>query len=221
MPDICTACTCHEFEWEDVKSDQYDFRGLLITINRKPNSIQLYSFNAAANGLELVAVRYSTDQVIWKRMCKLQLPSVARSPVCFPTFVAEGHLQMKNRIYFRIFLKELVDDYCFCLVDWQHGQQLWSAATNRQFTDVEFVVGGKSFHAHRASLQPEVRTLPKCSARLRHWQNTRSPIAILVHSSSCCSSCTRAVFRNRRTRISFRQPGITGSPLCNQFVSGR
>ena len=150
------AFTCHEFQWELVKSGQYDFRGLLITINRKPNSIQLYSFNAAANGLDVGVVWYSTDQVVWELMDKLELPpfgatsDFARSPVGFPTFGVEEHFKKKSRIHFRIQFKELQKIYCFCLVDWQHGQQLWSAATNRQFTDVEFVVCGKSFHAHRS-----------------------------------------------------------------------
>ena len=35
-------------------------------------------------------------------------------------------------------------------MDRLRGNQLWAAATNRQFTDVEFLVAGESFHAHQA-----------------------------------------------------------------------
>ena len=63
-----------------------------------------------------------------------------------------GSFALKSRIDFRLMLKESTENYSFCLVDRLHGDQLWSAATDRRFTDVEFAVDDKSFHAHRAIL---------------------------------------------------------------------
>ena len=65
-------------------------------------------------------------------------------------FSAGGTFPLKSQVFFKIALKELNQSYSFCLVDRLRGNQLWSAATKQQSTDVEFVVGGKSFHAHRA-----------------------------------------------------------------------
>ena len=65
-------------------------------------------------------------------------------------FSAGGGFSLDSRVYFKLLLKELNQSFSFSLVDRLHGQQLWSAATKQQFTDVEFVVCGKSFHAHRA-----------------------------------------------------------------------
>ena len=93
--------------------------------------------------MEVVDVEYSTDQLSWSVSFKHR-----SSRLSF--FDASGDFPINSRFYFKIVLKELHDKYPFRLVDRLHGQQLWSAATNRQFTDVEFVVGGRSFHAHRA-----------------------------------------------------------------------
>ena len=35
-------------------------------------------------------------------------------------------------------------------MDRLRGSQLWAAATDRQFTDVVFIVAGESFHVHQA-----------------------------------------------------------------------
>ena len=122
-----------------------------MNINRKPTSIQLLAWNPSENGLEVVDVEYSTDQLTWQVLSKRQLSSSVGSskrPQCgFPRFIVEGIFALKSRIHFRILLRELDRDYSFCLVDRLRGNQLWSAATKRKFTDVELVVGGKSFHA--------------------------------------------------------------------------
>ena len=59
------------------------------------------------------------------------------------------HDNFKGRIYFRIMLKESNQDYTFWLIDQLHGQQLWSAAVNGQFADIQFLVGERTFYAHQ------------------------------------------------------------------------
>ena len=117
-----------------------------MIINRKPESIQLFPWNSRGSGLEVVDVECSTDRRTWQLMLKRQLSNFT------PFFSVGGTVPLNSRVDFKILLRELDQNYSFCLVDRLHGQQLWSAATNRQFTDVEFVVGGKSFHDHRAIL---------------------------------------------------------------------
>ena len=159
-------CFVHEFQWEVVERDQYEFRGLKVDINRTQKLMQFYAWNPRGSGLEVVDVEYSTDQlstwnVLRKRELSSSIGSSTRSPFGFPRFSVEGNFGLKSRIDFRILLKEPHQNYSFCLVDRLHGDQLWSAATNRQFTDVEFVVGGTSYQ------QESARSLPKYSIRRR------------------------------------------------------
>ena len=101
------------------------------------------------------SIQYSTSWGrTWKAMDQRNLEQVdaffARSPFGFPHFAACGDFPLKRYIYFRIMLKELNENYSFCLIDQLHGQELWSAATKRQFTDIEFLVDGETYPAHQA-----------------------------------------------------------------------
>ena len=144
---------------EIVKSGQFDFNvsGLKMNINIPLMyfpGMELRAWNPSENGLEVVGVEVSLDidRDYWEPMRKRELPQKK-----FVRFVLEEKdrtscmdvIEMDSPIYFRILLKELSENYSFRLVDRLHGDQLWNAATNRQFTDVEFVVGGTSYHAHR------------------------------------------------------------------------
>ena len=73
------------------------------------------------------------------KMEKAESPNSEDSLFGFPRFFAETKFLSETRLKFRIVLKELHENYPFCLVDRLHGDQLWGAATNRQFTDVEIV----------------------------------------------------------------------------------
>ena len=59
------------------------------------------------------------------------------------------NLTQPNDITFHVKLSSSFVDFSYQLVDTTWAQQLWAAAQNKQLTDVEFVVGGKSFAAHR------------------------------------------------------------------------
>ena len=130
------------------------FKGLKMKKNRKRASIKLFTWNPSENGLEVVDVEYSKDQSDWRMLRKRELSSSAGSSKRSQCthFSVKGSFALKSRIDFRLMLKESTENYSFCLVDRLHGDQLWSAATDRRFTDVEFAVDDKSFYAHRAIL---------------------------------------------------------------------
>ena len=138
--------------WESVENGQYDYRGLKITINLMEwGRLEFYSVNAATNGMNIVDVKYSKDHISWLTADKCNLPpfddSSAHSSLDSAYF--RMHDNFKGRIYFRIMLKESNQDYTFWLMDQLHGQQLWSAAVNGQFADVQFLVGERTFHVHQ------------------------------------------------------------------------
>ena len=64
-------------------------------------------------------------------------------------------------IEFRVSFAEANDQYKFRLMDRLHAGELWKAATNRRFTDVEFVVAGQSFPAHQFIVAARSRYLAK------------------------------------------------------------
>jgi speckle-type POZ protein len=53
---------------------------------------------------------------------------------------------------FRICIEGSVPGYSYCLSDRLAKDQLWAAAKNQNWADVEFVVKGKTFSAHKAIL---------------------------------------------------------------------
>ena len=152
-PTITGECFVHEFQWEVVESGEHDFRGLKITITNK-KELRLCVWNSSGYGLEVDNVELFESSGNKLPIQKVEPPNYENSSACslfgFPRFCAGRSFPSKTLLNFKIVLKELHENYPFCLVDRLHGEQLWSAATNRQLTDVEFVVGGRSFHAHRA-----------------------------------------------------------------------
>ena len=148
---VTEYCFVHEFEWEVVRDGKYDFRGFTMDIVWNPRSVQLFPWSPGSYGLKVVDVEYKADQLTWKAMGKICTASLAQARFKDSfTLIVKGHFPLKSRIDFRLVLEQLNQDYSFCLVDRLRGDQLWSAAANRQFTDVEFVVGGRLFPAHRA-----------------------------------------------------------------------
>lgn len=113
--------------------------------------MSFYCWNPNAIGLDILRVDYNRDgDTIWKPMRKHDCDWSKSHTYGFPYFKAEGSFSAKSRIHFRVSFKEATEKYKFRLMDRLRGSQLWAAATDRQFTDVEFVVDGKSFHAHQA-----------------------------------------------------------------------
>ena len=114
-------------------------------------SMSFYCWNPNAIGLDILRVDYNRDgdeywQPTKKHVCD---PSKSYS-YGFPYFDAEDNFPAKSRIQFRVSFMEATKKVKFRLMDRLRGSQLWAAATDRQFTDVEFVVAGQSFHAHQA-----------------------------------------------------------------------
>ena len=114
-------------------------------------SMRFFCWNPNAIGLDIIRVDYNREgKLYWKPMKKNDCDSSKSFSFGLPYFSPEGPFPVKSKIQFRVSFKEATDKFKFRLMDRLRGSQLWTAATDRQFTDVEFVVAGKSFHAHQA-----------------------------------------------------------------------
>lgn len=68
------------------------------------------------------------------------------------TFTSSTECSTSFDIIFIITLSNTVKNYGHKLVDWYCKDQLWTASTDGQLTDVELLVGKSTFTAHRALL---------------------------------------------------------------------
>ena len=150
---IVEECFVKEFFIESAKvgSHEFRFRNVVMeVVLGNDHSMSFFCWNPNAIGLNVLRVDYTRNRgVDWRQMkkhsCEPPKPTYG-----FPYFSAEDDSPANCRIGFRVSFKETTEKYKFRLIDHLRGSQLWAAATDRQFTDVEFVVAGKSFHAHQA-----------------------------------------------------------------------
>lgn len=70
------------------------------------------------------------------------------------TYRLEGysHSDLLTTYNFYIHVVKTVDDYCYRPIDRRLGDELWTSAVDKQFTDCEFWVGNSIFPAHRGVL---------------------------------------------------------------------
>ena len=150
-PTVRQECFVIEFvlECPKVGSNELRFRNVIMEVLlRSDRLMRFYCWNPNAIGLNIDCVEYNRDgDKYWSAMdknCGCDSLSYYNS-YGFPYFDVKGEFLAERRINFRVSFKEVTENYTFCLVDRLRGSQLWTAATNRQFTDVEFIVAGKSF----------------------------------------------------------------------------
>ena len=70
----------------------------------------------------------------------------------FQTFYCSDSFEVPCRIFFYVKLSSMVSNFGHKFVDSTWKEQLWASAVNKQFTDVEFLVGDESISAHRSLL---------------------------------------------------------------------
>ena len=71
-------------------------------------------------------------------------------------YISERHLipQLSCPFFvtFNVKLRSIATNFTNMMIDSTLSQQFWSAAVNRKMTDVEILIGGESFGAHRSLL---------------------------------------------------------------------
>lgn len=149
----------HRFTWDfsrEKPRQDFQFGNTMMTVfSESCTSLRLFGWNPYSIGLKITDVKYRMgDDSKWRPMhqrmqgnfngkCRAILDS-------FANFTASGIFRSSIPIHFCVDLGERVADFSFRLLDSLYADQLWSAADSKQFTDVEFVVAGKSFAAHQA-----------------------------------------------------------------------
>lgn len=79
--------------------------------------------------------------------------------------LATEQLPLPVNITYYVYINETIPNYRYELVDLLCMAQLWFAAKRKQFTDFEFLVGGKIFHAHRVVLAARSPVMAKMFAQ--------------------------------------------------------
>jgi hypothetical protein len=125
------------------------------SINARKTSIFLWSHHPRRHGFHLYQVHYaimeSTADTTFraKRMNKHE----RLDPRIGVAFLAEEekNLESKN-IRLWVYLNEIVQEYLYRPMDERCQREIWSAVQDKIYTDVEIVVGDKTFNAHRVIL---------------------------------------------------------------------
>ena len=150
----------HDFSWEYSFAERGKFQFMDVDMEVSIGDGKMLRFlcwNPDRIGLRIHSVHYRRKAMdcAWKAMEKCvcnqvnegsQLPAQLNA---FPHFTATNNFPFNCRIHFRVFFVESSDCYSFFRIDRIRGKQLWAAAKNRLHTDVDFVVGHKTFPAHQ------------------------------------------------------------------------
>ena len=148
----------HQFSWDYVYGErgEFEFKGVDMEVFlREGDSLSFYCWNPCRIGLRIDRVCYQVrnEGNIWKSMEKCLCNSANSKNLAvltgFPHFTAKENLPRSCCLDFRVFFVAYDESYSFCQIDYLRGIQLLKAAENRQHTDVEFVVGHKTFPAHQ------------------------------------------------------------------------
>jgi len=128
----------------------------LSNFNYYNYSVTLLSFrrHESGNNVEEVFCTLNSKSEIWdwKKMDENQ---TAANETMFQMFTSIGEqshckpLSPPISVTFHAKVVKTVDNYGFKFVDSTWNEQIWTAAVDKKFTDVEFVVGDQSFTAHR------------------------------------------------------------------------
>ena len=184
-------------------------------------SMSFLCWNPNAIGLDILRVDYFRDgDLYWIPMKRHDCDSSRSYYYGFPYFNAEGNFPVdSNRIRFRVSFEEAMEKFKFRLMDCLRGRQLWAAASDRQFTEVEFVVAGESFQAIVAARCPLFQWVVR-EKYTRHGKYTRYSIAIPLYSSNCYFSFTPGVFKSQLTLSSYCSLSkSTESQLYRKYAS--
>ena len=150
-------------------------------INGRKSSIFLWSHHPRRHGFHLYQVHYAIMEstVDTTRQAKRMNKHEKLDPRIGVAFLAEEekNLESKN-IRLWVYLNEIVQEYLYRPMDQRCQREIWSAVQDKLYTDVELVVGDKTFHAHRVILA------------------TRSPVFAAMFSADMVESRTGRVFIN-------------------------
>ena len=124
-----------------VGSNEFCFRNIVMEILLKSDlSMRFFCWNPNAIGLDILRVEYIRDgYMYWQPMKKHGCDSSKSYSYGFPYFEAYGDFPVESKIQFRVSFKEATEKYKFRLMNRLRGNQLWAAATDRQFANQAIV----------------------------------------------------------------------------------
>ena len=100
-------------------------------------------------GLKIAEVTYSTPELGLEKQKMTEIKSRFDFHIQIFKDFPNKEIDKDFQVTFHVKLTSLTPQFTHQLIDATWMEQLWTAACNRQLTDVEFLVGGKSFSAHR------------------------------------------------------------------------
>ena len=81
---------------------------------------------------------------------------------------------------FRVQISSFIDNFCYEMVDTTWARQLWSAATDRQLTDVVIWIGREKLEAHQVILSARSPILDAHIKSQIRWNGQETKTAILL-----------------------------------------